>query len=142
MLAKRFELIYLMTAATSAAAGEQGAATLGMSAAAEMLLWLLVVVGFILVCAWAFRRVSGGVLAAAGVIKVRSVISVGNRERVALLEVGDRQILVGLCPGQISTLHVFDEPVLPPLDISEQKAAGASDFAAKLQSLINKDGAR
>ncbi|MDP1932007.1 MAG: flagellar biosynthetic protein FliO [Gammaproteobacteria bacterium] len=132
----------MMTAAATTTAGEQGAATLGIGAALEMLLWLGVVVGFILVCAWAFRRMSGGVLAAAGVIKVRSVISVGNRERVALLEVGDKQILVGMCPGQISTLHVFDEPVLPPLDGNEQRTSGAGDFAAKLQSLINKDGAR
>lgn len=135
-------MLTLFSAAAAQAAGEQGAATLSAGAMLEMLLWLAVVVGFILACAWAFRRMSGGVLAAAGIIKVRSVISVGNRERIALLEVGDKQILVGLCPGQISTLHVFDAAVLPLAETSEQRVSPAGDFAAKLQSLINKDASR
>ena len=107
-----------------------------MSAGAmvEMLLWLAVVVAFILVCAWAYRRLSGGMLSVSGAIRVRSVISVGNRERIALIEVGDKQLLVGVCPGQINTLHVFDEPVLPAQGEGEPGA-----FASKLQSLLNKD---
>lgn len=100
----------------------------------EMLLWLGVVVAFILVCAWAYRRLSGGMMHTVGAIKVRSVISVGNRERIALIEVGDKQLLVGVCPTQINTLHVFDESVLLP-----QGDAGSSAFASKLQSLLNKD---
>ncbi|MES3008567.1 MAG: flagellar biosynthetic protein FliO [Pseudomonadota bacterium] len=134
-------MTYILTIATAAAAaGEQASTTLGLGAALEMLLWLAVVIGVILLCAWGFRRLNGTVLTAANVIRVRSVISVGNRERIALLEVGDKQILVGLCPGQISTLHVFEENVLPPLsDAEKNSAASAGEFASKLQSFINRD---
>lgn len=130
----------LTTAAAAATAGEQAAGPLGIGAALEMMLWLVVVIGVILLCAWGFRRLNGTVLTTASAIRVRSVISVGSRERIALLEVGNKQILVGLCPGQISTLHVFEENVLPPLhDTEKGPAVVAGDFASKLQSFINRD---
>lgn len=126
-------------AATTAPATQQ-VGPMGVGAALEMLMWLVVVVGFILLCAWAFRRLGSGVLATAGIIRVRSVISVGSRERIALLQVGDKQILVGLCPSQISTLHVFDEDVLatisPTVMEGSTPAHKAADFAAKLQGFI------
>lgn len=124
----------LVSAVASTSAGAQGVSALSAGALVEMLLWLAVVVAFILVCAWAYRRLSGGMLSVPGAIRVRSVISVGNRERIALIEVGDKQLLVGVCPGQINTLHVFDEPVLPAQGEGEPGA-----FASKLQSLLNKD---
>lgn len=134
-------MTYILTTATAAAAaGEQASGPLGFGAALEMMLWLAVVIGVILLCAWGFRRLNGTVLTTASAIRVRSVISVGNRERIALLEVGDKQILVGLCPGQISTLHVFEENVLPPLHDTEKGAGvAAGDFASRLQSFINRD---
>lgn len=130
----------LITATAAATAGEQTSGPLGFGAALEMMLWLAVVIGVILLCAWGFRRLNGTVLTTASAIRVRSVISVGNRERIALLEVGDKQILVGLCPGQINTLHVFEENVLPPLHDAEKGAGvSAGDFASRLQSFINRD---
>lgn len=152
-------MTYILTVATAATAvGQQASNTLGLGAALEMMLWLAVVIGVILLCAWGFRRLNGSVLTTASAIRVRSVISVGNRERIALLEVGDKQILVGLCPGQINTLHVFAENVLPPLHdpvkgleekgleekglekgLEKGATVAAGDFASKLQSFINRD---
>lgn len=132
-------MLTFLSAAAASAAGEQGAATLGAGAMLEMLLWLVVVVGFILACAWAYKRLNGGVLAPAGVIKVRSVMQVGSRERIALVEVGTTQLLIGVCPTQISTLHVFSEPVLPLAETAEQGARVSSEFARGLQSLLNKE---
>lgn len=81
-------------------------------------------------------------MAPTGVIKVRSVVSVGNRERVALIEVGDQQLLVGVCPAQINTLHVFAEPVLPLCKPEEGGNRVSNEFANKLQGLLNKDQAK
>lgn len=132
-------MITLLTAVATSSAGEQGVSVMSIGAMMEMLLWLGVVIGFILLCAWGLRRFSGGVMAPTGVIKVRSVISVGNRERVALLEVGDQQLLIGVCASQINTLHVFDEPVVPLSKASEGTKRVSSEFATKLQGLLNKD---
>src|SRR5690606_24108566 len=97
------DVISLFAAAASSTAGAQGASAMSAGAMMEMFLWLIVVVAFILVCAWAYRRLNGGFMAPAGAIRVRSVLSVGNRERIALIEVGDKQLLIGVCPGQINT---------------------------------------
>jgi len=123
----------------ASSAGEQGASVMSFGAMMEMLLWLGVVIGLILLCAWGLRRFSGGVMAPTGIIKVRSVISVGNRERVALLEVGDQQLLIGVCPSQINTLHVFDSPVVPLSKAGENGKRISSEFATKLQGLLNKE---
>jgi Cu(I)/Ag(I) efflux system membrane fusion protein len=50
-----------------------------------------------------------------------------TRERIALVDVGGKQILIGVTPQAIRTLHVFDEPVVAP----DEPVSG--DFARKLQ---------
>ena len=132
-------MITLFTAVAASSVGEQGASVMSLGAMLEMLLWLGVVIGVILLCGWGLRRFNGGVMAPTGIIKVRSVISVGNRERVALLEVGEQQLLIGVCANQINTLHVFDEPVVPLSKAGEGASRVSSEFATKLQGLLNKD---
>jgi flagellar protein FliO/FliZ len=38
-------------------------------------------------------------------------IPLGQKERAVLLKVGQTQILVGVAPGQVNTLHVLTEPI-------------------------------
>lgn len=93
---------------------------------------LLVVVGLIFGCAWLVRRMSGLTGMNTGTMKVLSVMALGARERIALIDVAGTQILVGITPSAIRTLHVFDEPVVAP----GQEVSG--DFARKLQGLIGR----
>lgn len=65
-------------------------------------------------------------------IKVVSVMALGARERLALVEVGGQQILLGITPSAIRTLHVFDEPVV---DASNPPSG---EFARRLQGMIGK----
>lgn len=129
----------LLMAVAASAAGEQSVSAMGASAMLEMLLWLVVVIGFILACAWAYKRLNGGMLAPMGVIKVRSVISVGNREKIALVEVGETQLLVGVTSSQINTLHVFDKPAIELSSNLDKNNNTQSEFAVKLQGFLNKD---
>lgn len=94
---------------------------------------LLAVVAIIYGCAWLIRRMSGMTGMNNNAIKVVSVLAIGARERIALVEVGQQQILLGITPTAIRTLHVFDEPVVDP------GSAGSGDFARKLQSMIGKN---
>ncbi|MGM0767139.1 MAG: flagellar biosynthetic protein FliO [Pseudomonadota bacterium] len=93
---------------------------------------LLAVIAIIYGCAWIIRRMNGMTGMNNQAIKVVSVMALGARERIALIEVGGQQILVGITPSTIRTLQVFEQPVVTP----DQTAS--SDFARRLQGMIGK----
>lgn len=95
-------------------------------------LGLLAVLAVILGCAWVVRRMNGLTGMNNQAIKVVSVMALGARERIALIEVGGTQILIGVTASAIRTLHVFDEPV-----VTSGEGAN-SDFARRLQGLMAK----
>ncbi|MDX1490437.1 MAG: flagellar biosynthetic protein FliO [Pseudohongiellaceae bacterium] len=130
-------LAFFANAAT--ASTEQASAGIGAGAFVEMLLWLALIVAFIIGCAWLLKKLGGGVVANAGAIRVRSVASLGSREKIALVEVGGKQILLGVCPSQINQLYVFDEDILAKQEAdSAIKTSENSAFATKLQSILGK----
>lgn len=93
---------------------------------------LLAVIAIIYGCAWIVRRMNGLTGMNNQAIKVVSVMALGARERIALIEVGGKQVLIGVTPSTIRTLHVFDEPVVSADNTS------TSDFARRLQGMIGK----
>ncbi|QSP94398.1 flagellar biosynthetic protein FliO [Marinobacter salinisoli] len=95
-------------------------------------LGLLAVVAIIYGCAWMVRRMNGMTGMNNQAMKVVSVMALGTRERIALVEVGGQQILLGITPSSIRTLHVFDEPVV------EAGKPVPGDFARRLQGMIGK----
>lgn len=95
-------------------------------------LGLLAVIAIIFGCAWIVRRMTGMGGMNNKSIKVVSVMALGARERIALIEVGGTQILVGITATAIRTLHVFDEPVVTP------EEDGDTDFSRRLQGLIGR----
>lgn len=100
-------------------------------------LGLLVVLAVIGGAAWAFKRFGHFQSGVQGKLKVVGGVSLGSRERVVLLQVGNQQLVVGVAPGQIQTLHVLDEP-LP----TEGENETATSFSDKLQSVMAKHTAR
>lgn len=96
---------------------------------------LLLVVGLIFLIGYLMRRV--GPLAPQGGQHIRLVSSLplGPRDRLLLVDVGGKQMLLGASPGRINTLHVFEEPV------AEVAAGGSmnSDFAKTLRGLLKRE---
>lgn len=99
------------TASRLASEGMEPVGVLGAGALGQTLFWLLVVVSLILMLAWIAKRIGGIQLQNAGAIKVLSMLPVGNKERIALVQVGDKQFLIGIAPGRVNTLHVFEQPI-------------------------------
>ena len=97
-----------------------------------VLLGLLFVVGLILLLAWLAKHYNKTGFMANQHMKVVSTLSLGTREKAVLIDVGDKQILVGVAPGSVNALHVFDEKIV----VSE--AAQPHDFANKLKQFIHK----
>jgi flagellar protein FliO/FliZ len=118
--------------AATAAATSVGSAPDTLVTVLTLGLGVLAVIAIIFGCAWIVRRMSGMTGGNTRAMKVVSVMPMGTRERVALIDVGGKQILIGVTPQAIRTLHVFDEPVVSP----GEPVTG--DFARKLQGMIGK----
>jgi flagellar protein FliO/FliZ len=97
--------------APGAAFAQAAGAAPGTAEIAQILLGLVVVVAAVVVFARLLARVQGGRFSGNGPLRVVAALSVGQRERVVLMQVGDRQVLIGVTPSQISRLHELDAPV-------------------------------
>ncbi|MCP1675596.1 flagellar protein FliO/FliZ [Natronocella acetinitrilica] len=96
-----------------AAMAQDSGASPGLDSAAliRVSLGLVAVLAAIVALGWIVRRMGNVAGSAAGRMRVLGGVSVGNRERVVLLQVGDQQILLGVAPGRVQTLHVLDQPL-------------------------------
>lgn len=100
-------------AATPFAAPEQVAPTSSTGGLLRVVVALLVVLGAVIVAARLARRVRGLSGGTNSVLEVLGQLPLGTRERAVLIRVGERQLLIGVAPGNVRTLHVFDDLVVP-----------------------------
>lgn len=96
----------------------------------QLLFGLIVVLVAIGVTAFLLRRL-GRLPQGPGAMRVVAGLSLGARERAVLVQVGDRQILLGVAPGRVQALHVLERPVEVP-----GPTAGPGGFADKLAQLM------
>jgi len=103
----------------------------------QMFFGLFIVVALIFGMAWFMRRMGSMNGMAAGNLKILGGISVGQRERIVLVQAGEIQLLVGVAPGEIRTLHVLDEPITTQIESNSKDSSG---FAEKLHAAIKNRG--
>ncbi|UQB41679.1 flagellar biosynthetic protein FliO [Thiomicrospira microaerophila] len=105
---------------------------------AQIMVSLLLVLLIIFFGAWLLRRFGRFASVADGKLMVLGAVSVGQRERIMLIQVGDDQLLIGVTSSKISTLHKLEQPV----DLaSEQQVNTVSthqtvSFTKRLQDAI------
>jgi flagellar protein FliO/FliZ len=114
-----------LAAATPAAPEPMAAANLF-----QLLFGLIVVLIAIGVTALLLRRL-GRLPQGPGALRVLAGLSLGARERAVLIQVGDKQILLGVAPGRVQALHVLERPV----DTNTTQGA-AGGFAERLAQLM------
>jgi flagellar protein FliO/FliZ len=105
--------------------------TPGAGGLARVTLALLAVLVAVFVVAWIVRRMRGFGNRVGGDIDVIAEISLGAKERAVLLKVGREQILVGVAPGRVTTLHVLEQP----LDLTKP-SQGPTDSRPSFKSLM------
>ena len=93
---------------------------------------LVLVVVAIFVLAWLVKKFNLTQQSSHGLIRIIAGLSIGTRDRIVLLQVGEEQILVGLTPGRIAKLHTLEHPLQAPDSIP---ASGS--FASKLNRIMN-----
>ncbi len=92
---------------------------------------LLLVVMVIFGLAWLVKKFNLNHQSQNGLISIVAGLSIGTRDRIVLLQVGEEQILVGLTPGRIEKIHTLSNP----LDTADGQSPSAS-FAGKLSQLM------
>ncbi|MGF1614012.1 MAG: FliO/MopB family protein [Gammaproteobacteria bacterium] len=107
---------------------------LGTGYLVRVTLGLLVVLVSILAAAWLLGSVSRFQTGTDGPFRVLSAISIGPRERIVLLQVGDCQLLVSVAPGRIQTLHVLERPI----DMVSVPARSSSGFSSLLSAALKR----
>ena len=106
----------------------------------QLILGLIIVLFCIVALAWLARRFNRLQATPDGSLRVLGGMSMGARERIVLVQVGAKQLLLGVAPGQISTLHVLDEPLESVATTTDQSRV--SGFAEKLNSVIARNARR
>lgn len=119
-----------------AAAAQAPAGTDGMiGQIVQLLLGLGLVVALIFGLAWLLRRMQNQAgPRGSQAIQLLASQSLGARERLLLVQVGEEQVLLGLTAGRITPLHVLKEPV-----VMSATPSGAPEFAKRLQDLLGRD---
>ena len=105
---------------------------LSVSAVVQTILGLMVVVAVIVAVAWLLRRVSQMQAGVQGALKVVAGLSLGARERVVLMQVGEKQLLLGVAPGRIDMLYVLEQP----LPAAGGGVSAELDFSARLKQVL------
>ena len=97
---------------------------------------LALVVLLIIGCAWLARRcgLAGHTRSYGSSIRVKSSYSLGQRERLVVVDVDGQRLLLGVTPGGITRLGRLAKP-------EEAQTAAAPDFQLTLKRLLKRSKA-
>ncbi|MDR7192550.1 flagellar protein FliO/FliZ [Luteimonas terrae] len=100
---------------------------------------LVLVLGLIVGLAWLLKRLPGGGFRQADGLRIVASIPLGAKERAAVVQVGDQQLLLGIGAGGVRTLHVLPQPLpeAPPAQMPTLK--NLPDFKQLLAQRLRKD---
>jgi flagellar protein FliO/FliZ len=128
-----------LLAAEEAARGAPGLGITGDGGAylLQLVLGLMVVVVAIVALGFVLRRIHGLSGGLSSEFRVLGSVSLGSRERMVLVQVGDVQMVVGVAPGRVQTLHVLERPI----EVNPAAAKGADpSFAQRLRTAMSGQG--
>jgi flagellar protein FliO/FliZ len=94
----------------------------------QVTLSLVLVLAAVFAAAWLVRRLKTFGRFGSGPIEVIADVSLGAKERAVLVQVGGKQLLLGVAPGRVSTLHVLEEPIA-----ADQLQAKATQVAPQME---------
>lgn len=102
----------------------------------QLFFGLLVVIVCIVALSWFIKKMNKFQSLTDYPLKIVGGLSIGNREKVVLLQVGDEQLLIGVAQGNVSKLHVLDKNI-------EINAANANNnFSDKLKKVMSDTSAK
>jgi flagellar protein FliO/FliZ len=98
---------------------------------------LIFVIGAILFVGWLYSRMRGVNLGASKVINVLAAQPLGPKEKIVVVQIGNKQIAVGMTPSSLQTLFVFDEPV-----VGQREGSSPASFSDRLRHALGRVGSK
>jgi flagellar protein FliO/FliZ len=112
----------------------QPASPLSVGSLAQLTLSLIAIVALILAISWALKRLKLAGPRGSGDIAVVDELSVGPRERIVLVRVGESQVLVGIGAGGLVPLTPLAAPIVL------KGGTAAPPFAERLRDMMKRPG--
>ncbi len=96
---------------------------------------LLLVLAIFLLCVWVIRKSRHWMAVPARQLRIVTGLALGMREKLILVQVGDKQVLLGVTPGRIDKLLELEGDEQIETDVS---TARLEPFAQKLAQVMKK----
>ena len=103
----------------------------------RLIISLIFIVGLILACAWIARRAGWAQTGGHRAVKVLGTQSLGARAHVAVVEIEDARLVLGVTASQITLLHTLG-PSAPGAMADPQAATDTPSFAAALGKVLKR----
>lgn len=103
-----------------------------LASGGRVMIFLLLILALILLLAWLVHktRVLGGLQGMSGgpaSLQIVATLSLGMKEKIAVVQAGDKQLVVGITAQQITLLKELDEP----LPVSQTEPVSFADLLKK-----------
>jgi len=105
----------------------------------DLLNWsigLVIVLGLFFLLTWLMKKLSGGSVAGSGQMQIIGGLSLGVREKIVLLKVGNQQLVLGVSPGRIEKLHVLQGEDCLETQANTNSSGTENNFANKLSQIM------
>lgn len=102
----------------------------------QMIMGFGLILALLLGCLWLLKKLSAPQGTATHLLKVVAAIGVGPRERVVVVEVDEKWLVLGVAPGSITALHE-----LPRQAGAASAPSPLPEFAAKLKRILDRSHA-
>ncbi|MBN3858215.1 flagellar biosynthetic protein FliO [Paraburkholderia sp. Ac-20340] len=99
--------------------------SLGFGAVLQTVLGLVLVIAVVFACGWLARRLGLQHGPKNALIKTVGGASLGGKERVAVVEIGDTWLVLGASPGSVTLLHTMPAGELPAGHVAAGVASAA-----------------
>ncbi|MEO8839353.1 MAG: flagellar biosynthetic protein FliO [Herbaspirillum sp.] len=102
----------------------------------QVLFGLIVVLALMATIAWLMKRFGVTRHSGNSVVKIIGGVSVGNRERVLVVEVGEQWIVVGVAAGRVSALA--NMPRQSGVELSSNDSPPVRNFSSWLKQTVDR----
>ena len=96
---------------------------------------MAVILAAVVVILWLLKRLGRMTMTANNQIRVLGGVSLGAREKLVLVQVADKQMVLGVAPGSVRTLYVLEQPI----EIEDTSNAFGRLLSDKLKQAVQRD---